>query len=147
VVRVQYALRLFRGGVVGVGVDLRVFAVGPPPHRGEVVARLFPREGVLHAPPDLVDAVERQRDHRAGEGRDPLEVRGEHERHGVHEEEEQHVEHVQVLVRDGRRDDAFHGLERVQNDAQIAKRVHRRAFTETPHASSVLDDVAYQTRA
>jgi len=33
--------------------------------------------------------------------RDPLEVRGEHERHAVHEEKKQHVEHVQVLVRDG----------------------------------------------
>ena len=138
-------LRLRLG--VGVGVDLRIFPVGPPPRGGEVVARLLPRERVLHAPPDLVDAVEGQRDHRAGEGRDPLEVGGEHERHRVHEEEEQNVEHVQVLVRDGRRDDAFHGLERVQNDAQIAKRVHRRTFTETPHASSVLDDVAYQTRA
>ena len=111
------------------------------------MARLLPRERVLHAPPDLVDAVEGQRDHRAGEGRDPLEVGGEHERHRVHEEEEQNVEHVQVLVRDGRRDDAFHGLQRVQNDAQITKSVHRGAFAQTPHTPFVLDDGADLARA
>ena len=45
-------------------VDLEVLAVDAPSRAAEVVARLVPREGILHAPPDLVDAVEGERDDR-----------------------------------------------------------------------------------
>jgi hypothetical protein len=91
-------------------VNLQVLAVDAPPDAAQVVARLVPAERILHAAADLVDAVKRQRDDGRGQRRDPLEVRGEHERDAEHEEKQQDVEHVQVLVRNRRRDDALRGL-------------------------------------
>ena len=133
----------FAVGLVRLLVDLQSLRVDPPTHAREIVTRILPRVRVLHAPADLVHAVKRERDDARREGRDPLEVGGEHEGHRVHEEEQEDVQHVQVLVRDRRGDDALGGLERVEHELAVAEDVQRGSLAEVADPAVVLYDGGY----
>mmetsp|Transcript_17861 Transcript_17861/g.60893 ORF Transcript_17861/g.60893 Transcript_17861/m.60893 type:complete len:224 (+) Transcript_17861:5747-6418(+) len=121
-------------------VQLRVLAVDAPALAREVVARLLPRERVFHAPGDLAHTVIRQRDDDRRERRRVVEVRREHERHAVHEEKQQEVDHVLVRVRDGRRHDALAHLERGHYKLGVVEHVQGRALGQVSQPAVVLDD-------
>ena len=140
VVRFELNLLSLAVRLIRLLVDLQRLPVYPPPDPGEVVARVLPRERVLHAPTDLVHAVKRQRHDARRERSDPLEIRGEHERDRVHEEEQEDIEHVEVLVRYRGGDDALGGFERVQHELAVAEDVQRGSFAEVADPAVVLDD-------
>ena len=92
------------------------------------MARFGPRVRILNGSRHLGDAVERDGHDARGDRGEPLEPRGEYERRGEHEDEQEEVHHVQVLEGHLGAHDSLHVLECLEAPFQVMVDVERAAL-------------------